>query len=686
MVWPLQLHSSRRYACLAATSVSRCTGLLVIAVTLTVLTAWAIDMNAAAAWVPGLNRMNPMTAASLALAGLALLLPRSTRVGAPGRLKLILGCAVASLAAVKLATLAVGQNASVDMLFFPEQVAAIRRSLMAPNTALALFLLGLALAVSTSRSRKAILGSQLLASGALIVATAGLIGHAYGAFHLYEFSNDSAMALHTAICLVFAAVGVIWIRPRLGVAGILTSPTLGGDTARRLIPIITMTTLILGAVRVHLTRLEYLDEISGVALFTTLLIAAVIVAVLTQANDLRRMNLRLVARERALEEVAAQLAQARDAADAAMRVKADFIANMSHEIRTPLTAIVGYADRLARRTDLDEAVYKQVSRINTAGESLLSIVNDVLDFSKLEAGRVAIRPRAVDPASLVAGAVRFFEDQAAGKGLTLSLRADGPIPPSVLADPDRLHQILLNLIGNAIKFTDEGFVRVGMAYHAVAEQLEVRVEDSGPGLNKDQQEALFRRFSQVDASSTRRHGGTGLGLAICKGLVEAMDGEIGVDRAPGGGSVFHFRIAAPIVEGGAATLLEDDSARLTGMRVLVVDDDPVNRDLVASILSPLGVKLTEAADGAAGVTSAATRRYDAILMDIRMPGLDGFAAASRIRNSNVPSWDTPILAFSANVDLEDFSTEGFTFDGLVRKPFTTGDLVAAVAACRPSPK
>ncbi|MHB8284656.1 MAG: PAS domain S-box protein, partial [Caulobacteraceae bacterium] len=254
--------------------------------------------------------------------------------------------------------------------------------------------------------------------------------------------------------------------------------------------------------------------------------------------------LRDVSMRRALEN---SLAESKNLAEAATVAKSEFLANMSHEIRTPLTAIIGFSGLLSVRSDLPEPARKMVQRLKGAGSALLSLVNDILDFSALEASLVTIEPRCVDLVMLAKDALLMLEPQAEAKSLTLGFQADAQMPGEVSVDPDRLRQILLNLIGNAVKFTDSGDVRVKLTYDQAHERAGFRVEDTGSGMDEAQRLRLFQRFSQVDPSSTRRHGGAGLGLAISKGLVEAMEGEIGVESIPGEGSAFYFYIHAPMV-------------------------------------------------------------------------------------------------------------------------------------------
>ncbi|HTK35775.1 MAG TPA: ATP-binding protein [Caulobacteraceae bacterium] len=376
-----------------------------------------------------------------------------------------------------------------------------------------------------------------------------------------------------------------------------------------------------------------------------------------------------------------ELQAARDAAEAAAEVKSQFLANMTHELRTPLTAVLGFSSLLAEQPELGETAQAYVAKLNTAGKALLSIVNDVLDFSKLEAGQLEIASSAMCPADLVREAADLFAFQIGAKGIALTVSGCEDLPARVLADSDRLRQILLNLIGNAVKFTDAGEVRVEVR-HLDGKRLEVVVADTGPGLSRSQTSRLFQRFSQVDGSSTRRHGGTGLGLAICKGLVEAMGGEIGVRSRPGHGSSFWFVVPAPPASApeAAAGMAEPRLAMpAAGLRLLVADDHPVNRQLVRAILEPFGVEVSEAADGREAVEAALRRPFDLILMDIRMPEADGVSAMTSIRECKGPNRSIPILAFSAGGDKEGVGAMDPGFDGQVAKPLTASDLLSAVA-------
>ncbi len=379
-----------------------------------------------------------------------------------------------------------------------------------------------------------------------------------------------------------------------------------------------------------------------------------------------------------LEQANLLLTEALDQAEAATAVKSEFLANMSHEIRTPLTAIIGFTSILAQRSDLDASARAQVSRVAGAGRALLAIVNDILDFSKLEAGQLKIEPRPVALTALLRETLLMFSPAADAKGLELQFAAADGLPDAVLIDPDKTRQVLINLIGNALKFTDQGFVRLAARHDAATSRLDICVEDTGAGMTASQQDVLFQRFSQVDASSTRRHGGTGLGLAISKGLIEAMDGEIGVRSAPGKGTVFHFNIAAPMETPHARPEPDEAPTRqLEGLRVLVIDDNPANRELARVFLERSGAVVTGAADGFAGLEIAAAEPMDAILLDLRMPRLNGSDVLARLRATDGPNQEIPVLAFTADCDLGRLG-ENHGFNGLVRKPLISGDLAGTI--------
>jgi len=281
------------------------------------------------------------------------------------------------------------------------------------------------------------------------------------------------------------------------------------------------------------------------------------------------------------------------------------------------------------------------------------------------------------PHEIAADVVRLFAPQAEAKGIALNLELNA-LPDELLVDGARVRQILLNIVGNAVKFTETGSVTLNARYSAGALCFEIR--DTGPGIPDDQFDKLFKRFSQIDGTSRRAHGGTGLGLAICKGLVEAMGGSIGAHSGQGRGSTFSVRIPAAVVEKSPAPLAEKPMRRgFAGLRILVADDNRANRTLVAAMLQPFDVTLELASTGREAVELAAARSFDVILMDLHMPEMDGYDAARMIRSGTGPSAAAPVLAFTADSTLRpEDEHAGVIFQGMVCKPVTPPALLSAI--------
>ena len=377
--------------------------------------------------------------------------------------------------------------------------------------------------------------------------------------------------------------------------------------------------------------------------------------------------------EQKLRESEATLERARDLALQTARLKAEFLANMSHEIRTPLNGVIGLADLLLD-TPLEAEQRSYLHTIQSSGETLLRIVNDILDFSKIEAGKMILESIPFDARALVDSIVTLFQHQAQAKKLQLNAKVDEAVPAVLCGDPVRLRQILLNLTGNALKFTAQGQIEIYLTVKdedALNLTLLGTVRDTGPGLSAALQTQLFQPFMQADSSTARHHGGTGLGLAICKQLATLMGGDIGVDSELGAGAAFWFtaclekapeqmapanlaaefravseaREAPYLLTLSAEEVVEPSPEK---PRILVAEDNLVNQRVAQKHLAYLGYPVDLADDGQAALAALAQQDYDLIFMDCQMAGLDGFAATAEIRRREGAARHTPIVAMTAH--------------------------------------
>jgi signal transduction histidine kinase/CheY-like chemotaxis protein len=340
---------------------------------------------------------------------------------------------------------------------------------------------------------------------------------------------------------------------------------------------------------------------------------------------------------------------ARARAMAATEAKTEFLATMSHEIRTPLNSVLGFAQLLAARNDLPPDARRQVNLIDSAGGALLTVVNDILDFSRVEAGQVELLPQPTSASALLRDTAAIMAPEARAKGLNLDVEIIDPIDALHDLDDARLRQVLLNLLNNAVKFTEQGRIDARLIVEPGDHEDRLRFEivDTGVGVSVEQQPLLFQRFSQVDSSASRTYGGAGLGLAISRALVELMAGKIGVDSVPGRGSCFWIEIAAPVAEPLAVADRRQPPSP-SAARILLVDDHPMNREIGVALLTLAGCQVDIAENGQQAVDAAAVGEYDMILMDIHMPLMDGLAATRAIRALRSPAGKIPIIAMSAD--------------------------------------
>jgi signal transduction histidine kinase/ActR/RegA family two-component response regulator len=398
--------------------------------------------------------------------------------------------------------------------------------------------------------------------------------------------------------------------------------------------------------------------------------------------DLEARNRSLLEAQAGLERLNQELTASRDAAEAGGRARSEFLAVMSHEVRTPMNAVIGMTTLLLD-SELTDEQRAFVETIRTSGDALLTILNDALDYSKIEAGRVALESLAFNPASDARAVIDLMHGQAAARRNTLTLTVGDNVPKAVCSDPGRVRQVLLNLVSNAVKFTEGGEVSVTLSYERKGRPwIIATVRDTGIGMSAEVQGQLFRPFTQADASTTRRFGGTGLGLAISHRLASLLGGTLAVESAPGVGSTFTLRVPVTLVRGreetpppGPVSLMP----RGPTLRVLVAEDNAVNQKVIALMLQRLGHRVDTVANGAEAIAAVERAPYDVVLMDVQMPEVDGIAATRAIRA--MPSQrTTPVVALTANVFAEDRArcTEAGMTDFLP-KPVRRDELVTLLA-------
>jgi signal transduction histidine kinase/CheY-like chemotaxis protein len=383
-------------------------------------------------------------------------------------------------------------------------------------------------------------------------------------------------------------------------------------------------------------------------------------------------------------------------AEQASRVQAQFLANMSHEIRTPLNGILGMAD-LVLESDLSAIQRKYAQMIHESGIGLLHIINDILDFSKMDAGKLELESIAFNLKSLVETQITLVSEKAKEKQIALTASIDADIPQELTGDPNRIAQIVLNMIGNAIKFTSVGSVELKVSHERDLSNgilLRFSVVDTGIGIPSDVQRKLFQPFTQADGSMARRYGGTGLGLSICKQLAELMHGSVGVESTEGTGSTFWFTcVVRPRDRRSLLDSLENRKTNLstvgsirTSAMVLVVEDNQVNQALVMAQLKKLGYATQAVSNGKEALEAFSTKNYDLILMDCQMPEMDGFEATIRIRDIEIGRGTrTPIIALTANAMREDRTRcLEVGMDEYLTKPIKLDELAKALSRWRPA--
>lgn len=409
--------------------------------------------------------------------------------------------------------------------------------------------------------------------------------------------------------------------------------------------------------------------------FLTVIFFLFLLYLLTQGAHFHREYLRGIQREKDLDD-------ARRAAEVASQAKSVFVANISHEIRTPMNGLLGMLE-LSLLDEMPAAHRESLQAARTSGQSLLGLLNDLLDFSKLEAGRMQLESIPFHPRELVEGVVRLFDPQARSKGILLQADLPAALPP-LMGDPTRLRQVLINLVGNAIKFTDKGAVSIGVAARpGEPYQISFAVKDTGIGIARDKQPLIFEAFTQADVDTSRKYGGTGLGLAISHQLIGLMGSSLCLESEVGRGSEFSFTLTLQPASLGSPAGQPPAPLRIPPLRVLLVEDNLVNQRVAAGLLSHHGHQVEIVGNGALAVNACRAGRFDVVLMDVHMPEMGGLEATRLIRSTEA-GVHTPIIGLSASAaeaDRRECLESGM--DDYVAKPFRVEELLQAFGRVLP---
>ncbi len=632
-----------------------------------VLTGWQLDIAIFKTVYPGYVAMNPLTAILFIMAGVSLYLVQDKKSAKKLNIARYIGLMIMIIAAIKMIGFNAGLDLEIDKILFAEDLAGNR---MAPNTTLNFLLVGLSILCIDFKKERKYICSQFIALTALLISLFAIIGYMYGSVSLYRFTIFVPMAVHAAANFVVLTCAILLTRFKTGFVSVIFSRNIGGSILRKILPICLCTPVIVGWL-----RMKAISHDIFTPEFSSALAAVVMITIFSRL--LWRLAVSLNKTDAARKAVELKLTLAKTVAEDAEKMQEQFLANMSHEIRTPLNGIRGMTT-LLMDTRLDVEQRDFANTIKYSSDNLIVIINDILDFSKIKAGKLNLEEIDFSLHEVLANTSKVFKHRLSEKHLFFKISKAEDVPDGINGDPNRLSQILINLLGNAIKFTHVGGIKLHIdVKERNADQVCIRfaITDTGIGIEEAKLESIFESFQQGSIETSRKYGGTGLGLAITKNLVTLQHGLIEVKSEINKGTTFVFSIPYSTCKSDAFVFskAKDPDAYIgifVDKRFLVVEDNVVNQKVISKVLQKAGSFVDIANNGLEAIERLKQQTYDLIIMDLQMPEMDGYATSRYIRKEL--NLKLPIIAMTASalkgekekciaMGMNDYVTKPFEF-------------------------